>query len=442
MIVESSPYLHGVVDADFTFRYVSPGVVEVLGYRPEELVGTSALTIVHPEDLELGMQAFVQVLDRIGDEPEGSIPLALRLIGKDGRIVHTETGVVPAFDHPDVQGAIVRARPLGGQPLLDDALQALVASSPLTEVLGFLATSLDHDLQGAAVAIGHGWDGAAFDHVAVSNIPRELSGAIAFDEPTPWARALAGHGLVVAADDPAWPEPVRAAAAAAGLHSCWALPVPVPPDGAELACLIVWRQPVGDPFVSHHAALERARRLVGLAFERTHSEQLLHHAANHDPLTGVANRGRFLTDLDATIGDRATRWPVALLYLDLDLFKPVNDTHGHAAGDEVLRAVTARIGAELRPGDLLARLGGDEFAVLCTGLPDADAARLADRLLATLGEPIALSTGPVVAIGASIGIAVTASPRVTPGVLLEVADAALYRAKRGGKGRWSLDPLS
>jgi diguanylate cyclase (GGDEF)-like protein len=128
----------------------------------------------------------------------------------------------------------------------------------------------------------------------------------------------------------------------------------------------------------------------------------------------------------------------AVLYLDLDGFKSVNDTFGHTSGDVVLRTVSDRMSRAVRADDLVARLGGDEFAVLCQDVSGVDqATALADRLIAAVSEPIDVGEG-VVRVGASIGIALS-----TPGVtlaaeLLDAADRALYQAKDDGKGCWRM----
>ena len=170
------------------------------------------------------------------------------------------------------------------------------------------------------------------------------------------------------------------------------------------------------------------------------------HRALHDALTGLPNRA-LLSDRLRHALLRAPRAgsQVALLFLDLDRFKAVNDLHGHAVGDDLLLAVTERVAALLRPGDTLARLAGDEFVVLCEDLPDSRQAEdVAARLVRALGAPFALPRALVVC-GASIGVACT-QPGVqsTPDVdriaedLLRQADLAMYQAKSDGGGRYAL----
>lgn len=172
------------------------------------------------------------------------------------------------------------------------------------------------------------------------------------------------------------------------------------------------------------------------------SEAELEFLAHHDPLTRLPNRLLFLTRLQDLIGS-AQR--AAVLMLDLDRFKDVNDSYGHLAGDELLGQVAGRLSARLPECALLARLGGDEFAVL---LPDLmrpeDAARLARELIEALCHPWHLSNGAEVVIGASVGICLLPDHGNTPQALLQGADAALYRAKADGRGvhRYYSDDLT
>lgn len=164
--------------------------------------------------------------------------------------------------------------------------------------------------------------------------------------------------------------------------------------------------------------------------------ETLAHQASHDSLTGLPNRaffeGRLIRALRSAhkLNER-----VAVLFLDSDRFKDINDSFGHAAGDAVLVAVADRVRAQLREEDLVARLGGDEFAVLLTPLHKTeDAERIADKILASMDTPITLPGDSSVVTSLSIGIAVYPDHGATPGTLLDAADAAMYQAKRLSRG--------
>ena len=164
--------------------------------------------------------------------------------------------------------------------------------------------------------------------------------------------------------------------------------------------------------------------------------QSLAHQASHDSLTNLPNRAYFAARLALTLrtlnkpGDK-----VAVLFLDSDRFKDINDTHGHAAGDAVLVAVATRIRAQLRENDVVARLGGDEFAISLTPLHRIeDAQRIADKIIASMLEPIRLPDDSHVVTSLSIGIAVYPEHGATPDTLLCAADSAMYQAKRLARG--------
>jgi len=187
-----------------------------------------------------------------------------------------------------------------------------------------------------------------------------------------------------------------------------------------------------DTFARHVAtSLERGRLEENLR-QVTDLKEQLRHQALHDPLTGLPNRTLFLDRVRHAV-DTAGRtgiWP-AVLYLDLDGFKPVNDTFGHEAGDVLLRTVADRLRGCLRPADTAARLGGDEFVVLLNGPVDRfGVARVVERIRAQLDVPILLGEGVVTTVGASIGIALGDMTTTDADALVRNADIAMYAAKR------------
>ncbi len=172
------------------------------------------------------------------------------------------------------------------------------------------------------------------------------------------------------------------------------------------------------------------RTLTAEMGEREAAETRAQTLARHDPLTGLANRRCFLEELErrlACVGDE--REAFALMFIDLDRFKPVNDVHGHAVGDQLLQEIAARLSNCIRQGCFAARLGGDEFAVLFEGPGGREsAARTAKRILAELSAPIQVQ-GLQVSVGASIGIAMCPEDGDNAADLLQRGDAAMLRAK-------------
>ena len=180
-------------------------------------------------------------------------------------------------------------------------------------------------------------------------------------------------------------------------------------------------------------AVSELRRTLG---ERQKLEAELKRQALHDPLTGLANRVLFADRLEHALARR--RELVAVLYLDLDDFKIVNDTLGHEAGDQVLARTAERLRSAVRPQDTVARLGGDEFAILLEDSPDLRlAAHIAERLLTALAAPWDLD-GRLLVIRASIGISLGVSGTTDAPSLMREADIAMYLAKGQGKGRYAV----
>jgi diguanylate cyclase (GGDEF)-like protein/PAS domain S-box-containing protein len=171
--------------------------------------------------------------------------------------------------------------------------------------------------------------------------------------------------------------------------------------------------------------------------ERRRAEERIRHLAHHDPLTGLPNRILFHDRLvQALTQAERSDAKVAVLCLDLDRFKAVNDLHGHAAGDELLRRVAAKLQVGLRKGDTVARLGGDEFAIIQAGLARPEqATRLAERVIGTVPDGCG-PDGTGAEIGISVGIALFPEDGLNAGTLVRKADMALYRAKTEGRGTY------
>jgi diguanylate cyclase (GGDEF)-like protein len=195
-------------------------------------------------------------------------------------------------------------------------------------------------------------------------------------------------------------------------------------DGRSLA---IQQQPMPDGgWVATHEDITERRR----------AEEQINFLARHDALTGLPNRSLLRERIGQARVNAGRGAPFALLFLDLDRFKAVNDTLGHAVGDELLRAVTTRLLATVRDGDTVARLGGDEFVVLQTGIKSAeDTALLAERIIRDVGAPYTLGANEVV-IGVSIGVDMALNDRVTADDLLKNADMALYISKGEGRGTY------
>ena len=218
---------------------------------------------------------------------------------------------------------------------------------------------------------------------------------------------------------------------------------PVIVDGMTLAMVELYSLDRREPDEQLMQAAQNAAIQIGRVVERERSSGALAHQAMHDHLTNLPNRTLFLDRLSQSLQALGrTGSHLAVMFLDLDNFKLINDSLGHDVGDQVLTAVAQRLVEVMRSGDTAARFGGDEFIILCERLSSDEAvADIANRLLATIEEPILLDGEVRTVVTASIGIAIAASPAARPDHLLRDSDAAMYRAKEEGRGRFHVfDP--
>jgi diguanylate cyclase (GGDEF)-like protein len=253
------------------------------------------------------------------------------------------------------------------------------------------------------------------------------------------ARAVADDGAPADADDGARADADDGAPADAGRFGYVCIPVRVQQQRFGISLILATRDRDLDLAVADISSLADTIRPALL---RKVTEEKIRFAAHHDDLTQLSNRLMFQERLiQALASARTTGHDFALLYLDLDGFKQVNDTRGHETGDRLLVGVAERLRGSVRGTDTVARMGGDEFAIIQQfGAGAPSAATLAERLLEAIAKPFELGGRPLL-IGASIGIAFYGRHGEDPDVLLRNADAALYSAKRAGRNTFRLyDP--
>ena len=273
-----------------------------------------------------------------------------------------------------------------------------------------LTAELEHSLRSATFRSGDGWAGLAWQ-----------TGEPVCEENGPPVEVCPG----------------AAALRRASLHRTVAIPI-VGSNGV-LGVLEFFNRihrPIDDGSLR---TLTIASAQLGQFLERKRAEQALAYQALHDPLTGLPNRALFLDRLQISLANsRRRRGTVAVLFLDIDNFKVINDSLGHRAGDELLTMVATRITAALRPGDTVARFGGDEFVVLAEQISGVqDAVVIAERISSTFNEPFSLELGENF-VSASIGIALSGTSPEDAEDLIRGADSAMYRAKDRGRGQYEV----
>jgi diguanylate cyclase (GGDEF)-like protein len=236
------------------------------------------------------------------------------------------------------------------------------------------------------------------------------------------------------AEDPRW-TPVRAFAMDAGLRHCWSNPIKAH-DGEVLGTLAFYGPRPRRPLPQHLSLMADGARLAGIAIERQRTMEGLVHDARHDGLTGLPNRSAIFEYLSEALDRPEQEREDAVLFVDLDGLKALNDTLGHDRADELILEIGNRLSAEVRAGEFVGRFGGDEFVVVAKGANREQAAALAARLLRAISEPMSGIEQTV--ITASIGIASTSGAVTDAREAIRHADSAMYAAKRGGRNGVSL----
>ena len=458
-----------LIDADMRSRWLSRSATWITGTDPDGRPGRDALERVHPEDVVRITHAIGQLRAACREQGDGVPviePLRYRLRAPDGGWQTVESTVHNLLHDPVVRGLLVIGRKVGGEvDGVGHVVDLLTADAPLPEVLGACASLVPRYLGAAAVV------GLIDGRPVVGTRPDDPAASLVADEG--WWRPSVTDGLPRAPTDFAgFPDDLAATARAQGYRSAWTFPLIEASTGDVLGCVVVWARLAVELNIATEQGLRQAMRLATLVLGEQRRQHALQRAAATDPLTGVGNRSALRRRLDAVAG------PVTMAIVDLDDFKPVNDTYGHDVGDAVLREVADRIVAAVREDDLVVRLGGDEFAVVFAegtgtaggapaepngllggadgahrpplgpgpddGVPtgpggagkslvgegrppagEPDLTAVVERIVAAIGEPIRLDLGPTITVGASAGLATA-----PPDEVVRRADASLYETKR------------
>jgi diguanylate cyclase (GGDEF)-like protein/PAS domain S-box-containing protein len=450
---EHSPVGMALIDTDGRYVQVNDALCRLLGRPRRWLQDQSFRDVTHPDDRaydeELVARLTAGELDHAQYEK--------RYVHADGSIVHVllgeslirDAGGQIRFFHAQVvditaqREATERAHGRARQQAVVAAIgQRALEGAPLSELFEEAVAAMEDTLGVTHAAVAQ----LLPDERAVLLAARgyTLGFSVPVDSTTSQIGLARASGMPVLMDD-ALTEVRFDSTVARDIGMQSGLTVLVPgPEGSPFGALVT-HAPTPRFFEADDVSfLQMLANVLGSALSREAAQERLRHLSLHDALTGLPNRALLLDRLGHALARaRRTDEVLAVMFLDVDHFKTVNDAFGHTAGDDLLRALTPRLLEALRVGDTLARFGGDEFVVLCEGMRDApDALALAERLLAVFATPFVLehdNSHPTEHhLSASIGIAVAGAEHAgDPDALIRDADIAMYRAKQG-RGRVEL----
>ena len=336
LVTQSAVNPFCAIDLTGTVIWAGDSIEELLGWPPADMIGQSMLEYVAPASLETALEALAAATDYLtsrAEEPttwEGVGPV-VELRCADGSSVHCAVAVATPV-RTGLPVFVLQFRRAEGANALEEALVAMGRGAPIEALLRQMTAMLEGELPAVEVAVAHRCTPG--DEIQVVGSPPGLDGVFVPGtlHGTPWMAVVEEAGRVVDHPVEDLPEPLRTTAVEAGYRWLTSIGIGVPGPGQHHAYLAVWSRHLYENHVFSHQRIRRCADLVGLVVQWEEGRRALEWAITHDGLTGLANRSAFIGHLDSQPADGHT----AVLYLDLDDFKPVNDTHGHALGDRVL----------------------------------------------------------------------------------------------------------
>ncbi len=437
-MLEQLPTAVVVLARDGTIVYGNRAATALTGWTPEQSIGLQILDLIHPDDVPWAVGAFADIVDEASELSRrlSWAPVRFRVRGTDGDYSTVEVTGANALGDPDVDGLIYSLRSCRDDELVDEIFTAVAASQPIDAAvppiiqrlllppLRFEAAVYEVDASGHVRCVES-------SHPSLRNLPFRREDAV------PWGGLDTGPARV---DVAALPPGLASEVGSAGFRAAFYAASHAPDLARSLVVVAATREP-HDGAKGPIDRLRRAQESLATVLLRAHHDRSIRNDAHRDDLTGLPNRlalHHLLDRLTQSTDD------AAMLFVDVDGFKAVNDQHGHQFGDRVLSAIAGRLERAARPQDFVCRLGGDEFAIVLTDgegrLTDHTVRTMAGCVVASLADPISFD-GELVPVGASVGVARLDAARDVD-LLIGRADGAMYRAKREGGGRYHLDQTS
>ena len=409
MVTDHLPALISYLDRDLRFRFVNKAYQDWFGVEPQQLLGQSLHEFY-------GNEAWAQMEPYIRAALGGrQVTYERRVVGPAGRRDIQATLVPERNEEGEVMGLYTLDSDITAHHEAEEALQESEARlRTVADALPMRVAYIDADERYRFNNLAYEREfGLSRDQIQGHTV-QELLGEPAYESLKPHIRAaLAGEAVTFQSE-----------VSQSDSYNCYeAQYIPQPAANA-------------DAIVGFHAVITDITR-------QKLEEKRLVSLAQIDPLTGLANRAGFEARLsEAMDRSRSAGALMALMYLDIDGFKQINDQFGHQTGDELLKAFSGRLSQGLRSSDVRARLGGDEFTVIMEGLPHADiAAAAATKLVMAMQTPFTVEPQRTINVTASIGLAFYQGGAATAAALVKQADEMLYRAKRAGRNNVQVAPL-
>jgi diguanylate cyclase (GGDEF)-like protein len=425
-----------LLNANFDVIWASDAGTRRLG-GTKALLGSNAVDFVHPDDVELATAAMEHHTNYAARYAEMHIeatpqPSTIRIRDAEGEWVWAEVILHNRLVDPDVGAIVVHLRIDTDRPLLAHAVGLLTDGAELEEVLQALADTITVQLAASTAAIVW-WDGTNPKVITSSGVPPETSIARGIAPIKLCKRARRSEQTITVDDMSAASLGADSAMTAEELDSRHVIVIPIEGSqpGDVVATAVVWSPSTVPPLIGKQVPLALTFELVSLAVTDSWLKQRLRADAEADPLTGVFNRAGFRTALSEAV--TAGRFPLGVVFLDLDDFKSVNDEHGHLSGDRVLMTCAARL-ADLDSACSVGRMGGDEFALLTPGKSPEQVAEIAARAVAAAHAPIRVAGEEQIVVPVTAGYASATAPGHVASLLAR-ADSALMSGKRSGKSR-------